>query len=140
MSRSERDLVLQSTRKRLMGGALAGALALSSAAAMAAPLKQVPLPRPRPHIVDAAPAGASAKSVYQTASLTPAASAVPKDDPALPFSADPSVSKSDLSAVKEAIDLTRRGKTQDAAGVQHRIEDPLARKLTEWAILRSDDK
>jgi len=122
-----------------MGGALAGVLALSSVAAPGAPLKQVPLPRPRPPIVDAAPGGASAKSVYHTASLTPAASAVPKDDPALPFSSDPSVSKSDLSAVKEAIDLARRGKTQEAAGVQHRIEDPLARKLTEWVILRSDD-
>src|SRR5262249_8747810 len=73
------------------------------------------------------------------ASLTPAASALPKDDPALPFSSDPSVSKSDLSAVKEAIELVRRGKTQEASGVQRRIEDPLARKLTEWAILRGDD-
>ena len=132
-------MVLQGTRKRLMGGALAGVLALSSVAAPGAPLKQVPLPRPRPPIVDAASGGASAKSVYHTASLAPAASAVPKDDPALPFSSDPSVSKSDLSAVKEAIDLARRGKTQEAAGVQRRIEDPLARKLTEWVILRSDD-
>src|SRR5260370_39165350 len=118
MIRSEGDLVLQGTRKRLMGGALAGVVALASVAAsvaaLGAPLKQVPLPRPRPPIVDAAPGGASAKSVYHTASLTPAASAVPKDDPALPFSSDPSVSKSDLGAVKEAIDLARRGKTQEA--------------------------
>ena len=139
MIRSERDLVLESTRKRLMGGALAGVLALSSGAALGAPLKQVPLPRPRPPIVDTAPGNASAKSIYHTASLTPAASAVPKDAPALPFSSDASVSKSDLTAVKESIDLARRGKTQDATAVQHRIEDPLARKLTEWAILRSDD-
>src|SRR5258708_7108275 len=139
MIRSEGDLVLQGTRKRMLGCALAGVLALSSGAALAAPLKQVPLPRPRPHIVDAAPSGAAAKVEYHTASLTPAASAIPKDDPALPFSADPSVSKSDLNAVKEVIDLTRRGKTQEAAGLQHRIEDPLARKLTEWVILRSDD-
>ncbi len=132
-------MVLQGTRKRMTGGALAGVLALSLGAALGAPLKQVPLPRPRPHIVDAAPGGASAKVEYHTASLTPAASVVPKDDPALPFSLDASVSKSDLSAVKDAIDLTRRGKTQEATGLQHRIEDPLARKLTEWAILRSDD-
>src|SRR5258707_8943286 len=140
MIRWERDLVLQGTRKRMMGCALAGVLALSSGVALGAPpLKHVPLPRPRPQIVDAAPSSASAKPVYHTASLTPAASAIPKDDPALPFSSDASVSKSDLSAVKEAIDLSRHGKTQEAAGVQHRIEDPLARKLTEWAILRSDD-
>jgi soluble lytic murein transglycosylase len=124
----------------MMGGALAGVLTLSSGIALGAPLpKNVPLPRPRPHIVDSATTNGAAKAVYQTASLTPAASAIPKDDPALPFSSDPSVSKSDLTAVKEAIDLTRRGKTQEASGVQRRIEDPLARKLTEWVILRSDD-
>jgi soluble lytic murein transglycosylase len=140
MIRSERDLVLEGTRKRMMGCALAGVLTLSSGIALGAPLpKNVPLPRPRPHILDGAPASAAAKAVYHTASLTPAASAIPKDDPALPFSSDASVSKSDLSAVKEAIDLARRGKTQEAAGLQHRIEDPLARKLTEWVILRSDD-
>src|SRR5260370_16002186 len=139
MIRSEGDLVLQGTRKRLIGGGRASVVALASVAALGAPLKQVPLPRARPPIVDAAPGGASAKSVYHTASLTPAASAIPKDDPALPFSSDASVSKSDLNAVKEAIDLARRGKTQEAAGVQRRIEDPLARKLTEWVILRSDD-
>src|SRR5713101_2878447 len=139
MIRSERDLVLQGTRKKMTGCALAGVLALSSGVALGAPLKHVPLPRPRPPIVGTAPGSASARAEFHPASLTPAASAIPKDDPALPFSLDASVSKSDLSAVKEAIDLTRRGKTQEAAGVQRRIEDPLARKLTEWAILRSDD-
>jgi len=123
----------------LMGTlASAAVLALASGAALAAPpLKQVPLPRPRPHIADAG--GAPAKVVFQTASLTPGASAIAKDDPALPFSPDASVSKSDLSAVKEAIDLARRGKTQEAAGVEHRVEDAIARKLIEWVILRSDD-
>jgi soluble lytic murein transglycosylase len=41
--------------------------------------------------------------------------------------------------VKQAIDLARRGKTQEATDVQHHIQDPLARKLSEWAMLRSDD-
>src|SRR5262249_54896695 len=36
-------------------------------------------------------------------------------------------------------DLVRHGKTQEAASVEHRMEDPLARKLIEWVILRSDD-
>src|SRR5215470_5434154 len=139
MIRLEGDLDLQRTRKKMMGCALAAVLALSSGATLGAPLKHVPLPRPRPHVVDAAPASASARAVFHTASLSPAATAIPKDDPALPFSSDPSVSKSDLNAVKEAIELVRRGRTQEATGVQRRIEDPLARKLTEWAILRSDD-
>src|SRR5262249_9400944 len=77
------------------------------------------------------------KAVYQTASLPPSALALPKDE--LAFSSTVSISKSDLNAVKQAIDLARRGKTQEAADVQHHIQDPLARKLTEWAILRSDD-
>ena len=62
-----------------------------------------------------------------------------KDEPALPFSSAASVSKADLAAVKQAIDLARRSKPQDATEVQGRIQDPLARKLVEWAILRSDD-
>jgi soluble lytic murein transglycosylase len=124
----------------MIGCALAGVLTLSSGIALGAPLpKNVPLPRPRPHVVHTAPGGVSAKAVYHTASLTPAGSAIPRDDPALPFSSDASVSKSDLNAVKEAIELTRRGKTQEAASVQRRIEDPLARKVVEWVILRSDD-
>src|SRR5262249_34018584 len=140
MIRSERDVALQGTRKRMTCCAFAGVLAFASGTAVAAPpSKQVPLPRPRPHIVAAASGGASVKVEYYTASLTPAASAIPKRDPALPFSSDASVSKSDLSAVKEAIDLVRHGKTQEAASVEHRMEDPLARKLIEWVILRSDD-
>ncbi len=123
----------------MTAGALAGALALSSsvAAGAGAPLKQVPLPRPRPHI--AAPASASPRAEFRTASLAPAAAAVPKDGPALSFPSDIAVSKADLSAVKEAIDLARRGKTQDATAIEQRVEDPVARKLIEWEILRSDD-
>jgi len=119
-------------------------LTLSFSVAMAAQqLKHVPLPRPRPHVLVVhptfAPDTASPKGEFHTASLMPAASPVPKDQPALSFSSADSVSKADLSAVKQAIELARRGKSQEATEVQHSIEDPLARKLVEWAILRSDD-
>jgi len=140
MIRSDTHLTLHGARKKTTAWALAAVLALSSGVALAArPLTHVPLPRPRPHIVNATPSDASPKAVFQTASLTPAASAIPKDEPTLAFSSTVSVSKPDLSAVKQAIDLARRGKTQEATDVQHHIQDPLARKLTEWAILRSDD-
>jgi soluble lytic murein transglycosylase len=124
---------------------------LSGAIMAAQPLKQVPLPRPRPHVAVAHPGAAPAapwptvpgapwpNAEYHTASLAPSASAALKDKPALPFSPATSVSKPDLTAVKQAIDFTRRGKPQDATDVQRHIEDPLARKLTEWAILRSDN-
>jgi peptidoglycan lytic transglycosylase len=129
--------------------ALVSLLALASGAALASPpLKQVPLPRPRPAIlgpkVSAVPTAApvvtgatAAKAVFHTASLTP--SAALKDEPALSFGHSPSLSAADLASVKHAIDLARHGKTRDATDVQARIEDPLARKLVEWAILRSDD-
>ena len=45
----------------------------------------------------------------------------------------------DAALVKQALDLVRRGKTSEATAVQKTIGDPLARKLTEWAILRSDE-
>ncbi len=139
--------------------ALAGLLSLASGTAIAAPpLKNVPLPRPRPHFViakpnttpsalpsttssvaSAAPSAASPKAVYQTASLAPSASAALKDDPAIAFASTTSTSEADLAAVKHAIELARRNKPKDATEVEGRIADPLARKLVEWAILRSDE-
>lgn len=135
---AERHLALQGARTKTTACVLAGLLALAPGAALGAgPLKHVPLPRPRPLIVGAAPGAASPKAAFQTASLTPAGSAIPKDE--LAFSSALSVSKPDLGAVKQAIELARRGKTQEATDVQRQIQDPAARKLTEWAILRSDD-
>jgi soluble lytic murein transglycosylase len=42
----------------------------------------------------------------------------------------------DLALVKEAIDLARTAKTQEATDVRNRIADPAAQKLVEWYILR----
>src|SRR5262249_59936770 len=67
------------------------------------------------------------------------AAAIANGETALVFSSNASVAKPDLDAAKQAIDLVHRGKTQEATDAQHRIADPLARKLVEWAILRSDD-
>jgi soluble lytic murein transglycosylase len=130
------DLVLQSTRKKMT--AVAIALASSSSVVLGEPAKPVPLPRPRPQILATAPGSSFVRGEFHTASLAPAGSAIAKDT-ALPFSSDASVSKSDLSAVKEAIELAHRGKTQEATTLEQRIDDPVARKLVEWAILRSDD-
>ena len=108
----------------------------------ARPSNQVPLPRPRPNTaarLSGAPGSTSPKAEFRTASLAPSASAAVKDESALPFSFATSLAKSDLTSVKQAIELARRGKPQDATEVQSRIEDPIARKLVEWAILRSDD-
>ncbi len=45
----------------------------------------------------------------------------------------------DLAAVKQAIDLAQKGRPDEATNVETTISDPLARKLVEWVILRSED-
>jgi peptidoglycan lytic transglycosylase len=46
---------------------------------------------------------------------------------------------SDLAAIKVAIALARKGEPAQASDVEESIGDPVARKVTEWAILRSDN-
>jgi soluble lytic murein transglycosylase len=44
----------------------------------------------------------------------------------------------DISAVKQAIDLVAKSRTDEATNIEGTLSDPLARKLVEWVILRSD--
>ena len=44
-----------------------------------------------------------------------------------------------MAVVKEAIQLARNGKTGQVNDLQKNISDPLARKLVEWVLLRSDN-
>jgi peptidoglycan lytic transglycosylase len=44
----------------------------------------------------------------------------------------------DLTAVKQAIDLVRKSRLDEATSAAANVSDPLARKLVEWVILRSD--
>jgi soluble lytic murein transglycosylase len=59
--------------------------------------------------------------------------------PALAMATSSATSPLDLAAVKQAVDLVRRGRTDEATNIESTISDPLARKLVEWLILRSDD-
>jgi soluble lytic murein transglycosylase len=61
--------------------------------------------------------------------------------PFAPFAAAESAATpaADVALVKEALDLTRRGKTSEATAVERTIGDPLARKLVEWSILRGEN-
>ena len=119
--------------------------------------KQVDVPLPRPHPARAAsvlatpPKGGHLLSTspilptgaFATASIAPTAVAppLPKLVPAAPFAAaaTTSTSAADIALVKRALDLVREQETGKAVAVQKTIEDPLARKLVEWAVLRSDD-
>jgi len=48
-------------------------------------------------------------------------------------------SPADAEALENVIDLVRKNKPADATPVEAAISDPVARKLAEWIILRSDD-
>jgi soluble lytic murein transglycosylase len=57
-------------------------------------------------------------------------------------SAEPAASPlltGDLAAVKAAFDLTRKGKTSEAAATAKTIDDPVGRKLVEWFALRHSE-
>ena len=45
----------------------------------------------------------------------------------------------DLAAVKNAIDLVRKGRTTDATAMEKTIAEPAAQRLVEWFILRHPD-
>jgi soluble lytic murein transglycosylase len=45
----------------------------------------------------------------------------------------------DLALVKEAIELARKAKTDEATATRNRITDPAAQKLVEWFILRHSE-
>ena len=55
---------------------------------------------------------------------------------AAPPNADTPQLTGDLAAVKNAMDLARKGKTGDATAIQRTIPDPAAQKLVEWFVLR----
>jgi len=79
----------------------------------------------------------------------PAASLPARQHAALPASrksiapaavaATASTSQSDKDALENVIELVRKRKPDDATQVEQAISDPVARKLAEWVILRSDN-
>jgi soluble lytic murein transglycosylase len=72
-------------------------------------VERIPLPRERP-------------TTEQAAAAEPAAKTLPPD----------------FDAVKQAIGLVRKGKSSEATALATSIGDPVAQKLAEWALLRSE--
>ena len=154
---------------RLIGLVAVAALTVASGDASAKPRKQakadktaskqaeVPLPRPHParssiraegaappkggHLLASTPILPTGTFAAASVVPTAVAPALPKLVPAAPFAtaATTSTSAADIALVKRALDLVREQETSKAVAVQKTIEDPLARKLIEWAILRSND-
>ncbi len=55
------------------------------------------------------------------------------------IAATSSTSQADIEALESVIELVRKHKSADATQVQAAISDPVAKKLAEWIILRSDN-
>jgi soluble lytic murein transglycosylase len=127
---------------------------------------KVPLPKPRPIARNVVPKSASpanappAQTATAAAPAAPAPMAAPTPAPpvlapatrqhaALPpprkhvapaaVAATTSTSQADKDALENVIELVRKQKAGDATQVQATISDPVARKLAEWLILRSDN-
>ncbi|MCL2713281.1 MAG: lytic transglycosylase domain-containing protein [Alphaproteobacteria bacterium] len=59
--------------------------------------------------------------------------------PQAAIAASPAPSQGDIQSVGEVITLLQRHHQKDADGVMATIRDPVAKKLAEWLILRSED-
>jgi soluble lytic murein transglycosylase len=127
----------------------AGVAALLGADAFAVPL---PKPRPIPRSVTPQTTAPTATTQQSTGTLTapapkanqaaaqPAPAAKSKKQYApLAMSQTASTSKADADTLEDVIELVRKNKPADATQREAAIGDPVARKLAEWIILRSDD-
>jgi len=135
------------------------ALAVGLPASAAAANSKVPLPKPRPiarnivpkttpaaknTVKNSAPPGSPAASAPMIEPATRQHAALPPVQarkPAVPaaVAATSSTSQADADALEGVIDLVRKHKPADATQAEAAISDPVARKLAEWIILRSDD-
>jgi soluble lytic murein transglycosylase len=128
-------------------------------------VQKVPLPRPRPplntgklapvpaptqqaHVTQPAANGTGMSSYAQAnvglrgALFETRAYFTPLARPAAgPFAVAPtkSTSEADIAAVKRVIEASRKGREAEANATEASISDPVARKLAEWLILRSDN-
>jgi soluble lytic murein transglycosylase len=94
------------------------------------PAGGVPLPKPRPE---------HTSTKDPTPARTPAAARAAAPAARFTLAASDFTSATDIAALREAVAAARRGKTTQAADLQRTIGDPVARKLVEWTILRSDE-
>jgi soluble lytic murein transglycosylase len=83
------------------------------------------------------PSPAIAPAGRHHAALPPAAARKPTTPAAV--AATSSTSQADKDALENVIELVRKHRAADATQAEAAISDPVARKLAEWIILRSDD-
>src|SRR3984885_7139276 len=121
---------------------------------------KVPLPKPRPIARHVAPNTAAKNTVSgpktaarDTAAAAPAAAVLtpatrqhaavppPARKPSTPaaVAATSSTSRADTDALENVIELVRKHQPVDATQAEAAISDPVAQKLAEWIVLRSND-
>ncbi len=128
------------------------ALGASVWAATTPAKSKIPLPKPRPvarNVTPKAnppaataaaaptPIAAAAQAAPPAARQRPAASRKPVTPAAV--AATSSTSQADMDALENVIELIRKHRPDDATQLEATISDPVARKLSEWLILRSDN-
>ena len=153
MTQSSRAAALRSTA---LATSLALAVGLSSWAAGAAAKPTVPLPKPRPIARNIVPkttsgtrnaANTASPAVERAAVIEPATRQhaalppAPARKPVAPaaMAATSSTPQADADAVENVIELVRKHNPGDATQAEAAISDPVAKKLAEWIILRSED-
>jgi soluble lytic murein transglycosylase len=131
-----------------------------SAVAQTPTKPKVPLPKPRPiarNVVPKTTQTASVAAKGAAAAPTSAIAAAPailpatrqhaalpppaarKQVPQAAVAATSSTSQADTDALENVIELVRKHNPADATQTEAAISDPVARKLAEWIILRSDN-
>ena len=156
MTPASRKTALRSTA---LATSLALAVGLFALAADAWAKPKVPLPKPRPIARNVVPktapaANTAAKNSAPVATAAPAVPAITpatrqraalpppparKPPPPAAVAATSSTPQADSDALENIIELVRKHKPADATQAEATISDPVARKLAEWIILRSND-
>ena len=156
MIKSARATALQSTA---MVTTLVLGVGLSAFAGNASAKSKIPLPKPRPiarNVVPKNPSTNTSKTTPVTSTAVnfvpvPAIAPATRQHAALPppmarkpatpaaVAATSSTSQTDRDTLENVIELVRKHKAADATQAEAAISDPVARKLAEWIILRSDD-
>jgi soluble lytic murein transglycosylase len=115
------------------------ATARNSAGSQKAPLSLAPSASTAAIPVSAAPTNVPSPVPAVQAPISARPDMPPRTAPPFALAATSATSPLDLSAVKQAIDLVRKNRQDEATNIESTITDPLARKVVEWVILRSED-
>jgi soluble lytic murein transglycosylase len=149
LSRDFKSAALAALRSTGLASGLALAVSFSMPTTEACAKVTVPLPKPRPIarkvvfsgpaaiplLTNTSPVPAVAPATRQPTTIAP----VRKPPVTAAVAATTSTSQADIEALKNVIELVRNDKPADATQAEAAIADPVARKLAEWIILRSDD-